>query len=85
MDKDPALSAAFDVSKTTYRIEDVRQQSGSEHQLACAANLYTQPVPCRGADVDKAGLEAFSKMGLDITYTVEKLDKGGIYVTVRGL
>lgn len=81
------MGAAFDMSKTSFRIEDIRKQSGNDNSINCAANLYSRMVPTEAAKqsftqdmVDKVANQA-----IDITYTVEKLDKGGFYVTVRGL
>lgn len=36
-----------------------------------------------GATYDKAALEWANNLAQPINYTVEKLDKGGVYVTVR--
>ncbi|MGY3482205.1 hypothetical protein ACVW1C_000088 [Bradyrhizobium sp. USDA 4011] len=77
------IPPAFDPEKTVYRFEDVRQQGGNDHQLACAATFYSILVPRPGASYDKQALDQANKMGQPINYTVEKLDKGGVYVTVR--
>lgn len=71
------------MAKTIYRFDDIRQQGGNEHQLACAASYYTTFVPKPGATYDQAAVDQVSRMGINIAYTVEKLDKGGVYVTVN--
>ncbi|MCK1757671.1 hypothetical protein IVA78_21205 [Bradyrhizobium sp. 137] len=73
----------FDASKTVYRFENARQIGGNDHQRACAATFYTTMVPKPGATYDKAALEWANNLAQPINYTVEKLDKGGVYVTVR--
>lgn len=39
------LPDAFDPVKTICRFEDICPQGGNDHQLACAANFYSTPVP----------------------------------------
>lgn len=73
----------FDATKTVHRFEDIRQQGGNDHQLVCAATYYTTMVPKPGTSYDKDALDWANKLGQPINYTVEKLDKGGVYVTVR--
>jgi hypothetical protein len=81
----------FDVKNASFRVEDVRQQSGNSHSISCAANIYARLVPAQGMannpDVAqyKKMAEAIGKQAMDVTYTVEKLDQGGFYITVRGL
>jgi hypothetical protein len=80
-----------------FRIEDVRQQSGNDRSIGCAANIYVSSVrphtwavnnPATGAPWTKEVLDSLrlgtNAEAVDITYTVEKLDAGGYYVTVRG-
>jgi hypothetical protein len=40
-------------------------------------------VPKPGASYDKAALDWANKLAQPINYTVEKLDKGGVYVDIR--
>jgi hypothetical protein len=81
----------FDVKNASFRVEDIRQQSGNSHSLSCAANIYARLVPAQGLQDPgmttqaKLMAEGISNQALDITYTVEKLDQGGFYITVRGL
>ncbi|UPK35184.1 hypothetical protein IVB18_45660 [Bradyrhizobium sp. 186] len=86
MAKDP-MGAMIDHSRTSFRVEDIRKQSGNGNSISCAANLYYSVVPteANAQRFTKDALEKIASTALDITYTVEKLDKGGIYVTVHGL
>jgi hypothetical protein len=71
----------------------IRQQNSNSSSIACAANIYARLVPAvwaknnptTGVPWTKEVLEGIANQAIDITYAVEKLDQGGIYVTVRGL
>ncbi|MET3307916.1 hypothetical protein [Bradyrhizobium diazoefficiens] len=81
----------LDLDRTSFKLNDMRQQGGNQHQLACAANLTPRfvlgTIPAGSSlTITQAQLDnGVNSVRLDITYTVEKLDKGGVYVTVRGL
>lgn len=81
------MGAAFDMDRTSFRIEDIRKQNANANSISCAANLYSRMAPVEAAkqSFTKEMIDQLASQAIDITYTVEKLDKGGFYVTVRGL
>ncbi|BBO04457.1 hypothetical protein SG09_38070 [Bradyrhizobium ottawaense] len=94
--KDPTM-VIFE-KDVSFRVDDIRQQGGNDRAISCAANLTItglRPVaqavndPMTGAPWTKERLSnLLTGTGMeatDITYKVEKLDKGGFYVTVKGL